>query len=180
VLPLAFVLIARLTMIPRRWAGVLIFILIAETLHVAPNFLTFFNVLAGGPQRGQTILNDSNFDWGTGLLALRDWMRDHHVEKVQLGYFGRVDPAIYGIKYDLLTEISGAPFVAISSHYVVGLPYRLPGPNGPSGMISLPFHEQLRRQPRVGVIAGGTINIFRREDVARAMQEFQSSADSRR
>jgi hypothetical protein len=126
------------------------------------------------------MLNDSNFDWGTGLLALHDWMQRHHVQRVQLGYFGRVDPAIYGIDYDLLTQKSGEPYVAISSHFLVGLPYRLPGPNGPTGWISLPFHEQLRAKPRVAVIAGGTIHIFRREDVAKAMNEFQLTADERR
>jgi hypothetical protein len=173
-LPLAFVLIGRIAKATwRAWPTALLALLLIENLLAAPWYLTSFNLLAGGRSHAQTLLNDSNFDWGTGLVALRQWMRDNHVERVQLGYFGRVDPTIYGIDYDLITQKSGEPYVAISSHYLVGLPYRLPTRDGFTGWISLPFREQLNSKPRVAVLAGGQMHIFRREDVARAMQEYQ-------
>jgi hypothetical protein len=179
VLPLAFIVIGRINLKP--WlATTLCALLLLRILAGAPYFLGSFNLLSGGPGRGQTMLNDSNFDWGTGLIALRNWMQKHNVQRVQLGYFGRVDPAVYGVDYDLMTQKSSEPYVAISSHYLVGLPYRLPTRDGFTGWISLPFHAQLNSKPRVVVLAGGQIHVFRREDVARAMQEYELAANERR
>jgi hypothetical protein len=176
VLPFAFVLIGRIR--PRRsWLVPALLVLLAiENLWVAPCYLTFFNLLAGGRSHGQMILNDSNFDWGQGLLDLRKWMRENHIQSVQLGYFGRVDPGVYGIDYHLLTETSGEPDIAISSYFLAGLPHRLPSSRGPSGVVQLDFAEQLRRKPRVAIIAGGTIHIFSREHVAEAMREARDAA----
>ena len=176
VLPIAFVLIGRICL-RRTWvAPALLAVLAIEHFSVAPRYLTFFNLLAGGRSHGQMILNDSNFDWGQGLLDLRRWMRDNRVQSVQLGYFGRVDPGVYGIDYHLLTETSGEPYIAISSYFLAGLPHRLPSSHGPTGMVRLDFAEQLRRKPRVAIIAGGTIHIFRREQVAEAMAEARAEA----
>ena len=176
VLPLAFVLIGRAR--PRHaWlVPALLALLAVEHFAVAPRYLTFFNPLAGGRDRGQLILNDSNFDWGQGLIDLRKWMRANDVPRVHLGYFGRVDPATYGIDYDLLTDVSGEPYIAISSYFLAGLPHRLPSPRGPTGRVQLDFAPQLRAKPRVAVVAGGTIHVFRREHVAEAMREARAAA----
>jgi hypothetical protein len=180
VLPFAFILAGRIwqVTISRRNAilsAALFALLATENLFVAPRYLTFINLLAGGPTRGQYLLNDSNYDWGQGLIDLKRWMDDHRVKRVQLGYFGRVDPRIYGIDYDLITQVSGEPYIAVSSYYLNGLRHRLPTPQGPSGPIQLPFYRQLQRKPRVAV-PGGTIHIFRREDVADAMREAADEA----
>lgn len=175
VLPFAFVLTGRLWTQRSRVMSALLVLLAIENLIVAPRYLTFFNVLAGGPGRGQFILNDSNFDWGQGLIDLKKWMVANDMPRVHLGYFGRVDPRVYGIDYDLLTEVSGEPYIAISSYYLAGLPHRLPSPRGPTGWVQLDFAPQLRTKPRVAVVAGGTIHVFRREDVAQAMQEARAA-----
>jgi hypothetical protein len=179
-LPLAFVLVGRArTAAPRhRWiVPALLAILALENLSAAPRYLTYFNLLAGGQGRGQLILNDSNFDWGQGLIDLKKWMRQNKVPRVQLGYFGRVDPHIYGIDYDLLTKVSGEPYIAISSYFLTGLPHRLPSSRGPTGSVRLNFAPQLRAKPRVAIVGGGTIHIFRREHVAEAMQEARAAGD---
>src|SRR5262249_23576798 len=64
-----------------------------------PYPLAFFNVFAGGPGRGDRIVNDSNVDWGQGLVALRDELRRRSIGKIHLSYHGTVDPALYGIDY---------------------------------------------------------------------------------
>ncbi len=65
--------------------------------RVYPHTLTFFNVLAGGPDGGAAYLTDSNLDWGQDLKPLKSWMVREGVEKVNLAYFGAVDPGYYGI-----------------------------------------------------------------------------------
>ena len=151
---------------PRRrivgWA--LLALVGIESLAVAPRFLSFFNVAVGGPSRAQFILNDSNFDWGQGLLDLRAWMRDNNVDRVGLAYFGRVDPALYGIAYTPLTEPGDEEFVAISSYYLTGMPHRLPTPGGPTGYVKLSRYRELQRiQPLATV--GRVMYVYRRSDV---------------
>ena len=64
-----------------------------------PRYLSYFNVLAGGPSGGWRYLVDSNIDWGQDLPGLRAWMEEHAIPEVHLAYFGTADPAAYGIRY---------------------------------------------------------------------------------
>lgn len=94
----------------------------------APWHLSFYNALAGGPARGQWIVNDSNVDWGQGLIALRDEMHARGIARVHLLYHGTTDPAVYGIDY--VPYLGGAPgpesdWLAISSYFFVGLSHRV-------------------------------------------------------
>jgi hypothetical protein len=41
-------------------------------------------------------------DWGQGLIALRDYMREEGLERVRLSYFGSALPEAYGIAYEPL------------------------------------------------------------------------------
>lgn len=77
----------------------LLLTLLLRTLTLAPDFLSFFNVLAGGPDKGWHYLVDSNLDWGQDLAQLRPWMAAHNVDQVWLSYFGEARPAYYGIAY---------------------------------------------------------------------------------
>jgi hypothetical protein len=172
-LPLAFVLCGRIAAFPPRilrpmpWA--MAAIVLVENLSVAPRYLTFFNAIAGGPINGQSILNDSNVDWGQALIDLREWMRDHRVDRVQLAYFGRIDPQIYGIAYTPATQSSGERFVAVSSYFRAGLAYRMPTPGGGrSGFVAIPIAADLRRIQPVAIV-GDVIWIYDRADVMRAM-----------
>lgn len=76
--------------------------LVAGTLGIYPDYLAYFNVLVGGPRGGHRYLTDSNLDWGQDLKQLRDYLEERDVEQVQLSYFGNVDPAAYGIRYEPL------------------------------------------------------------------------------
>jgi hypothetical protein len=75
----------------------------ADVLRYAPGYLSYFNVLVR-PENAYRLLSDSNLDWGQGLLAVRDYERNHPTEQIWLAYFGSVDPAIYGIKAQVLKE----------------------------------------------------------------------------
>jgi len=75
----------------------------ADALRYAPGYLSYFNILVS-PAESYRLLTDSNLDWGQGLLALRQYQRDHPGETISLAYFGSVDPAIYGIQARPLGE----------------------------------------------------------------------------
>jgi len=115
----------------RRWAlaaFALVALQGAESAARAPWWLSFYNVAAGGPWRGQWIVNDSNVDWGQGLIALRDEMRRRGIARVHLAYHGTTDPAVYGI--DSVPFTGGLPgpesdWLAVSSYYWVGLSQRM-------------------------------------------------------
>ena len=83
-----------------------VLVLIVETISIHPYYLSFFNLLAGGPANGYRILVDSNVDWGQDLLRLRTWMRENDVASVDLSWFGTADPAYYDISY---TPLPGLP-----------------------------------------------------------------------
>ncbi|MFN8178674.1 MAG: glycosyltransferase family 39 protein [bacterium] len=71
----------------------------------------------------RAVLVDSNLDWGQALPDLRDWQRRNGIETVQLAYFGRVDPSIYGIRWRTLPSKPVRGPVAISATFAVGRPY---------------------------------------------------------
>jgi hypothetical protein len=78
----------------------------ADALRCAPDYLSYFNIFVR-PQNSWRLLTDSNLDWGQGLIALRNYQQLHPDEPLQLGYFGSVDPALYGIKAESLAPHSG-------------------------------------------------------------------------
>jgi hypothetical protein len=73
----------------------------AESLRIRPDYLAYFNQLAGGPAAGYQHLADSSLDWGQDLPALKDWLDAQGLnrpEGVYLSYFGTARPEYYGVK----------------------------------------------------------------------------------
>jgi hypothetical protein len=74
----------------------------AESLVSRPNYLAYFNQLAGGSSRGYEHLVDSSLDWGQDLPALKSWLDQHHEtiagQPIYLAYFGSAEPRWYGIE----------------------------------------------------------------------------------
>ncbi len=79
-----------------------IFFLVVINLWIYPNYLSYFNLVAGGPVKGGDILIDSNIDWGQDLFRLQDWMAENGVGQVKLSWFGTADPAYYNLSYEPL------------------------------------------------------------------------------
>jgi hypothetical protein len=89
----------------------------ADALRYAPGYLSYFNVFVR-PDNAYRLLSDSNLDWGQGLLAVRHYERNHPTEQIWLAYYGSIDPAIYGIKAQLLKEnerVSGTVIVSATN-----------------------------------------------------------------
>ena len=106
----------------------LVLLLSVETATTAPWYLAFFNLAAGGPGGGDRLVNDSNVDWGQGLIGLRDELRRRGIHRIYLAYHGTTDPAIYGIDYVPYRggrRGTESEWLAVSSYYLVGLSQRM-------------------------------------------------------
>jgi len=76
-----------------------------------PNFLSYYNILAGGTLEGYKIATDSNYDWaGQDVKRLGKWVRDNKIEKIYAHIFSNVSLNYYlgeayqsfNIRYDPL------------------------------------------------------------------------------
>jgi hypothetical protein len=90
---------------PAMLLGTLVLSALAiESCSAYPNYIPFFNALAGGSRGGLRLLSDSNLDWGQDLPLLANWQQTHPHQKLYLAYFGTPDPAYYGIRYTNITD----------------------------------------------------------------------------
>ena len=88
--------------------GIILFWQIGESFAIRPNYLAYFNEVAGGPSDGYKHLADSSVDWGQDLPALKTWLDNHPAivngKPLYLAYFGTADPRSYEINARLLPE----------------------------------------------------------------------------
>ncbi|HVU16778.1 MAG TPA: glycosyltransferase family 39 protein [Candidatus Didemnitutus sp.] len=97
----------------RRWAiaAALGLGTLAANAWVAPHYLAFFNVWAGGPSNGYRLLADSSLDWGQDLPGLAQWLTKHnsgdHRLPVFISYFGTGEPDYYHIDAVRLPFVNG-------------------------------------------------------------------------
>lgn len=85
---------------------------VAASLRMFPNYLAYFNSLAGGPGNGHKHLVDSSLDWGQDLPGLKRWLDNYQRQcnargrspapPVYLSYFGAGHPPYYGIEAECL------------------------------------------------------------------------------
>jgi hypothetical protein len=107
----AYFLHARLIM--SIFAGAMLCWQITESALLRPDYLAYFNQIAGGPKNGYKHLVDSSLDWGQELPALRHWLSQHPNQfgsgRLYLAYFGTALPQWYGIEARLLPFDRSAP-----------------------------------------------------------------------
>lgn len=107
--------------------GLLLLWQIGGTVRIAPDFLAYFNELAGGPAGGHRYLADSNLDWGQDLKGLARYRAEQPAEKFYVSYFGAADPRYYLRGVDYLPgffpvrETTPVPFAAIPSGALVAI-----------------------------------------------------------
>ena len=95
----------RFPKLGREWVAIGVFgWQLVATLWIAPDYLAYFNVLAGGPDNGWRSLVDSNIDWGQDLAQLATYVEREGVDEIWLSYFGEGRPDYYGIPYRGLTS----------------------------------------------------------------------------
>jgi len=69
----------------------------AECARIAPDYLAYFNPLAGGPGNGPHYLVDSNIDWGQDVKKLVKWLDAHGTRRARVYYFGNAELRYYGV-----------------------------------------------------------------------------------
>ncbi len=99
------------------WYGV-------STLRSFPDYLAYFNELAGGTRNGHKVLDDSNIEWGQDLKRLSRYLEVHGIEEVKLLYPWSGLPRYYGIRTIPMKqsdwESAPSPGVyAISTHALI-------------------------------------------------------------
>ncbi len=77
----------------------------AESFSVFPHYLSYVNLVLGGYKNGYKYVFDSNYDWGQGLIELKNYQENHKNQKLQFAYFGEASPASYGIKYERIHNV---------------------------------------------------------------------------
>ena len=134
ILPLLFVWTSRIVpslATSRIGVGVLAILLLWQAwaaTRAFPNYIPYFNELAGGPARGPALLDDSNVDWGQSVKLAGEYVRAHRLDNVNLYTFSPFDnPSYYGLPanippseaFERLVKRHPAPGVyIISAHYV--------------------------------------------------------------
>jgi len=127
-----------------------------------PDYLAYFNELAGGTNDGYWILVDSNYDWGQDLGELAKLQKANpHLANIPFSYFGSTPPEAYGVTYQplagfgVMRDVPNKPrldnytgLIAVSATNLVGGP-------GYSGVDYTPL---LQEQPFAR--AGKTIFIY--------------------
>ncbi len=115
----------------RRASGILIALLAlaqaSEAVKAHPDYLPYFNQLAGGVRGGPRWLDGSNLDWGQDLYRLPGWLEERGIERVRLLYSGTGDPGYFGVQVEPLPgrdwAVSPRPgaYVVSANHLVRGL-----------------------------------------------------------
>jgi len=136
VFPLVFIWVSRIVpdFLSARSGATVLVVLIAwqawSAIAAFPNYIPYFNEMAGGAAHGPALLDDSNIDWGQGLKQAAEYVRKRNVQNLTICSFDPFDgpgPEYYGLPGNLrLAEIqdrllrhtpSPGTYI-ISSHYV--------------------------------------------------------------
>jgi hypothetical protein len=81
--PFLFIFASSLARLRARWSrvaiGMLLALLAATAIRASPDFIAYFNQLAGGPENGYRWLADSNLDWGQNRTRLLAYARERGI-----------------------------------------------------------------------------------------------------
>lgn len=84
-------------------------LLLVVNLSAWPNYVAYFNTLAGPTAVRWQLLSDSNVDWGQDLPALAEWQKANPQQPLHLSYFGTAHPSAYGLQFIPLPTWSPGP-----------------------------------------------------------------------
>ncbi|MCP4421548.1 MAG: phospholipid carrier-dependent glycosyltransferase [Chloroflexi bacterium] len=119
--------------LPNKWhkpiqfaAGATACWLLLQSIFIWPDYIPFFNLLAGGTDKEWQLLSDSNIDWGQDLPALAAWQQETG-KPVNLSYFGTAHPSAYGIEFEPMPMWSPAPEAAVPGHQLYDPMNPMPG-----------------------------------------------------
>ncbi|HBC88220.1 MAG TPA: hypothetical protein DCZ94_14815 [Lentisphaeria bacterium] len=88
-----------------KWtAGILLGLTALACIYAWPNYISYMNLIAGGPQNGYRHLVDSSLDWGQDLKGLKSWLDKNNTGKSDIYFscFSNSDVGYYGLKVKML------------------------------------------------------------------------------
>jgi hypothetical protein len=160
--PLIFVHMGRLALVPQAFAkvqarrfaaqviaGLVILQMVAVSL-AGRDYLSYFNLAAGGSANGHRILLDSNLDWGQDLKRAAAWSREAGEKRPYLAYFGHVDPHLYDLDYRLPPRQPATGTYLVSANYLYGMPYPASWARAPAGQIDVTWLQAHSPIARIG------------------------------
>lgn len=133
--------------------GVLLLWLAIGTLRAAPDYLPYYNALAGEPRPVPYVATDSNVDWGQATRALDAYLRVHDIPHVAFdNLFGFAEADAIGLPYTPAdpTNRDYHGYLALSRSAIVA--DRCTGGNAWGWVVDT--------RPPIAVIAGA-INLYR-------------------
>ncbi len=77
------------------FVGILLIWYTFSSLSAFPYYLSYFNELGGGIDKGYQFVVDSNYDWGQDLKRLKSWVKENNINKIYVDYFGGGDVKYY-------------------------------------------------------------------------------------
>jgi hypothetical protein len=112
IFPLLFIWGSRIVVeLRQRAAGIALLMLLVAwqawaALGAFPNYIPYFNEIAGGAPASLHYLDDSNVDWGQAIKMAGEYVRSHHIDNVELLPFSTFDnPRYYGIQRPLRNDL---------------------------------------------------------------------------
>lgn len=88
------------------------------TINVFPHFISYMNETVGGWRNGYKYLIDSNYDWGQGLIDLKEYQDKYKISNFKLAYFGTANPKKYGIQFKNIVDENSATLMFNKSDIV--------------------------------------------------------------
>lgn len=102
----------------------LIISLMLIVIGAYPYYISYFNILFGGPKNGYNYVTDSNADWGQDLKRLKKYLDAHpEIDKIRITYFGgddihnRIGPDKYILWWDSKRPIEPG-YYALSTFFL--------------------------------------------------------------
>jgi len=90
--------------------SILLLWMAGTVLFAFPNYLSYYNALAGGTDNGYSYIVDSNYDWGQDLKRLKAFVDEQEISHIRLNYFGGGSPRYYlGDAYEEWYSAKGEP-----------------------------------------------------------------------
>ena len=144
VFPLVFIWVSRIVpkfLAARSGTAVVTALLVWHawsSISAFPNYIPYFNEMAGGAAGGPALLDDSNIDWGQGVKQAAEYVRKRRLENVTIVFFNPFEgpgSQYYGLPRNvrdrevieqMLIRTPTPGTYIISSHYVARLSHLNP------------------------------------------------------
>ena len=144
IFPLVFIWVSRIVpkfLVARSGTAVVAALLVWHawsSISAFPNYIPYFNEMAGGAAGGPALLDDSNIDWGQGVKQAAEYVRKRRLENVTIVFFNPFEgpgSQYYGLPRNvrdrevieqMLIRTPTPGTYIISSHYVARLSHLNP------------------------------------------------------